>query len=785
MNNQQLAAQSIKGNGSALSPYELPTLCTLNPLFPLFGEMNDFAFPVFSSYQITNTTACVLIQQYNLPIMDGIFNDTESTYHLILPIVLYKTSNILMFDVSIENLPVQAPNSGGFFYSMLDIYVSSDVQLYSLSIRCTQFPLFVYDSKSVSLLHSSVSYNPVDSPFTILSCQSSFSIGSSSIYKSVVLSCSGYLNLTGVRATYSCILSESGYLNYFGASYCYSHLLLYNSAGMITGLKTCYSTVSLQNSSVVENTLCMGHSNVFLNCSVITLKNSVSFSDNYHLNGSTLFAQNQNILGGSIIGLYDSNLSFSNTVLEATCLQAKYSTVSYVGGAINDNSQVVLLNSTSTIESTNVDYSLLAVEFGSILLVNTSFNTGSSNSDSWQVALVYTHSELIGDEFTTSLFYSSDCSPSGLSLNSITILGGINAIENSIFYSVYSNSGSSVVIFSGNNTITGNMFESSHDGLEHNMDGAGSALITYGGNNLVSGNSFITLSPQAQSLYIKDGDNSTQAGNTYLYNVNFTENGLPTGTDWSVVINGQTYQSSGNYINVLLAPNSYTYTTSATGYGSISGSVVVSSSPVVEQISFAKLPVYSVTFVESGLPQLTNWTVTFNGQTLTTTTTSLTFTGVNPGTYTYTTGSFSKYYGPSSTSGSVSINSNTTESVNFVGVSYTVSFHESGLNSNSNWTVIVNGKTYSSNGLSSINVAMPIGASVSYTINNETGYVSSVKDGNLRMSGNYTVAVQFVKSGISPTLTYVGIAVAAIVGIVVGGAAAIFIPRFMAKKPTQ
>ena len=45
---------------------------------------------------------------------------------------------------------------------------------------------------------------------------------------------------------------------------------------------------------------------------------------------------------------------------------------------------------------------------------------------------------------------------------------------------------------------------------------------------------------------------------------------------------------------------------------------------------------YSVTFSESGLPSGTSWSVTFNGQTESSTGSSITFSGIPPGTYTYT-----------------------------------------------------------------------------------------------------------------------------------------------------
>ena len=63
---------------------------------------------------------------------------------------------------------------------------------------------------------------------------------------------------------------------------------------------------------------------------------------------------------------------------------------------------------------------------------------------------------------------------------------------------------------------------------------------------------------------------------------------------------------------------------------------------------------------------------------------------------------------------------------------------------------------------------MPIGSNLTYMVGNETGYISSVRTGNFRVFGNYSVTVNYAKPGVSPTLTDVGIAVAAIAGLAVG-----------------
>ncbi|MGP6293572.1 hypothetical protein [Caldiplasma sukawensis] len=93
------------------------------------------------------------------------------------------------------------------------------------------------------------------------------------------------------------------------------------------------------------------------------------------------------------------------------------------------------------------------------------------------------------------------------------------------------------------------------------------------------------------------------------YNVTFNKTGLPTGTSWSVSVNGVNYSSSSSSITVKLLNGTYNYNsntvdTSYIGYG---GSFTVNGSSLIEQVHFLEL--YKVTFNETGLPPGTNWYV--------------------------------------------------------------------------------------------------------------------------------------------------------------------------------
>jgi YVTN family beta-propeller protein len=94
---------------------------------------------------------------------------------------------------------------------------------------------------------------------------------------------------------------------------------------------------------------------------------------------------------------------------------------------------------------------------------------------------------------------------------------------------------------------------------------------------------------------------------------------------------------------------------------------------------------YSVTFTETGLPAGSNWSVTLNGTTQSTTTSGTTFTESN-GTYTWTTLALIAYP-PIPSNGTVTVNgADVTQTITFYEV-FPLKFTEPGLPTGANWSV--------------------------------------------------------------------------------------------------
>jgi hypothetical protein len=139
-----------------------------------------------------------------------------------------------------------------------------------------------------------------------------------------------------------------------------------------------------------------------------------------------------------------------------------------------------------------------------------------------------------------------------------------------------------------------------------------------------------------------------------MYGIAFLEAGLPTGTSWSVTLDGTVGAANIPTLNFLEPNGTYSFTVNPeTGFTSSpsSGSITVNGTAVNETVDFSGTSPtgLAVTFTETGLPSGTSWGLTVDGIQHTSTTMNVTFNEAN-GTYSYSVGSASGY-GPSPSNG--------------------------------------------------------------------------------------------------------------------------------------
>jgi YVTN family beta-propeller protein len=243
------------------------------------------------------------------------------------------------------------------------------------------------------------------------------------------------------------------------------------------------------------------------------------------------------------------------------------------------------------------------------------------------------------------------------------------------------------------------------------------------------------------------------------YDVNFTENGLRTGTNWSVDLDGTTLATTSAVLTFQSANGTYPFSVApAPGYAPTpnAGQVLVNGSSVNVSITFD--PTFVTTFNESGLPAGTSWAVSLNGSTNRTTVSTLTFAEPN-GTYPFAVANVPGWRSDSY-SGLVNVTGSGAQvQLTWTQTEYQANFTSVGLPSGRSWAVILNETSYRSSSVT-IGFELPNGT-YNYSVAGAPGFAPLPASGSFSINGasvnrsvNFTegFAVEFVETGL-PTST--------------------------------
>jgi thermopsin len=227
------------------------------------------------------------------------------------------------------------------------------------------------------------------------------------------------------------------------------------------------------------------------------------------------------------------------------------------------------------------------------------------------------------------------------------------------------------------------------------------------------------------------------------YNVTFKETGLKAGITWGITLGmNNTKTTTNNNISFELLNGIYNYTTMSVNGYSVSpahGTFNLTSNMTIS-ITYTYIPKYNVTFVETGLPANTTWSVTVNGVTQKSTGSKIVFSEVN-GKYNYNVSKVANYV-VSPANGSFVVNGSAISITITYIPKYNVTFVETGLPANTTWSVTVNGVTQKSTG--SKIVFSEVNGKYNYNVSKVANYVVSPANGSFVVNG----------SAISITITY-------------------------------
>lgn len=228
-------------------------------------------------------------------------------------------------------------------------------------------------------------------------------------------------------------------------------------------------------------------------------------------------------------------------------------------------------------------------------------------------------------------------------------------------------------------------------------------LLTNGTYYYNATNSYNSLY-QSGSVNV-NGENKTVNISFGLYQVKFTESGLPPGTEWYVNVTNDTGyvkegSSTSTTITFFLLNGTYNFTDS-TSYkvffpSTYKGSFNVSGSAVNPKVITFLPFTYKVTITESGLPPGTTWYSNVSGGYASgpISGSSYSFNLVN-GSYQYFISTSDKGYSPNIPSGTFTVSGSSPPIITIAfSKVYHLTFTENGLSPGTSWNLTFNGKTY-------------------------------------------------------------------------------------------
>ncbi|MCI4331234.1 MAG: thermopsin family protease [Thermoplasmata archaeon] len=246
------------------------------------------------------------------------------------------------------------------------------------------------------------------------------------------------------------------------------------------------------------------------------------------------------------------------------------------------------------------------------------------------------------------------------------------------------------------------------------LPAGGTWSVTLGGSMLSSGGRWINFSavngsvgysarvpagylaqPWSGTVVVSGAGANVSVGiSRVLYNVTFTQGSLPSGTIWSVALNGTILSGNTTSLSAQEPNGSFPYTVGfLSGYrpSPSSGTMVVAGSPRSLTILFSQVD-YIVTFFAPGLPSTVHWSFAFAGLNYSTNQSLLSVLVPN-GTYGFQVFPIPGYT-ESPSAGSVPVNGGpASQTFTFTIVTYAVYVNATGLPVGAMWALTVDGSS--------------------------------------------------------------------------------------------
>lgn len=516
-----------------------------------------------------------------------------------------------------------------------------------------------------------------------------------------------------------------------------------SSTGLLSGYYYLYGT--LTNSTIYHNFIKIGGTGTGAMFGIFLLHESPL--DNISIDSNTIISSDANFNGiqvsngNAVEGYFNIESNFISTIYSGSgerSFNGIYSAqtifdANITGNSITSSALGGLGNHTVGISFT--DASGLHILNNSLNNLNVSVKLSNSNKD-----------EIIGNYFTNQN-YALEFSQTA----NVTIYH--NNFENFSFPVVASNSTN--ISFNSTYPVGGNYWFN-YTGTDHNSgpnqdipgaDGIGDTAYAIYGTKYVD--HYPLMKPWTRPEAV------------------FQEHGLFKGQKWSVSFNGITKSSISGVISFRILNATYQnysyFIGTALSYrgGGQAGTFAYNGSGVTEYVVYAHK--FNITFLESGLPQGTPWSIVVNGTEKNITSSNYEFSAYNGTSFIYHVNNLSRFY-TSNSSGSFTISGNNVT----VNVDYLPFAHLFGSIYPSQAVLLINGKQYNFTG-NNVSIFLPAGTyylEISYR-GYSTVYLnvtlsageSKIINVALRQSTSNTDILYYIGAGIGLALIAVVVAV--------------------------
>ncbi len=399
-------------------------------------------------------------------------------------------------------------------------------------------------------------------------------------------------------------------------------------------------------------------------------------------------------------------------------------------GSFKVNGAVVSESITFSLVTYRVTFTESGLPSGTIWYVNITGGASYSSTTS-----TITFSELNGTYSYTVATGNKEYAPSPAS-GSFTVNGAV--VSESITFNLFTYS----VTFTESGLPTGTNWSVT---LNSTIDNARTKNIIFmvlnGSYNYLVGYVAGYVSSPSHGTITVSGKNITETitwAPGASYTVTFNETGLPDRTNWSVSVDGYTKSSVISTIQFMLQNGTYTFTVNTIpNYIATpsTGSLNITGAPINKTIAWrsTSASLYTIKFVESGLPSSTTWYVILSGITGSSSSNTITFEESN-GTYTFSIENENYIATPSS--GVIAVKgTNVEENITFtISSKYIVEFTERGLPIGSSWSVTLN-TIYTESSTNTTVTFSIVNGTYNYTIGRVQGYSAVPSTGQFKVTG--------------------------------------------------